>query len=57
MKKTRLFIIAIVAMLPLMASAGKAKVLKIDFKNPIAERHAGGSSIDIMSIVNRTPNS
>ncbi len=57
MKKPRLLMIAIVAMLPLMAFAGKAKVLKIDFKNPIAERSVGGSSIDIMSIVNRTPNS
>lgn len=57
MKKTRLFIVAIVVMLPLMVSAGKAKVLKIDFKNPIAERNVGGSSFDIMSIVNGTPNS
>ena len=57
MKKTRLFFVAIVAMLPLMAMAGKAKVLKIDFKNPIAERNVGGSSFDIMSIVNGSPSS
>ena len=56
MKKTRLFIVAIVAMLPMMAFAGKAKVLKIDFKNPIAERNVGGSSFDIMSLINGTPN-
>lgn len=57
MKKTRLFFIAIVAMLPLMAWAGKGKVLKIDFKNPIAERSAGASSFDIMSILQGTPGS
>lgn len=45
------------AMLPMMVFAGKAKVLKIDFKNPIAERKTGGSSFDIMSIVNGTPSS
>ena len=56
MKKVRLLIVAIVAMLPVMAMAGKAKVLKIDFKNPIAERNVGGSQFDIMSIVNGTPN-
>ena len=56
MKKKRLFIVAIVAMLPMMAFAGKAKVLKIDFKNPIAERNVGGSSFDIMSLINGTPN-
>ena len=48
--------IAIVAMLPMMAFAGKAKVLKIDFKNPIAERNTGGSQLDIMSLVQGTPN-
>ena len=57
MKKTRLFIVAIMAMLPFMAMAGKAKVLKIDFKNPIAERNVGGSQFDIMSIVQGTPSS
>ena len=57
MKRTRLFVVAVVAMLPLMAFAGKAKVLKIDFKNPIAERNTGGSQFDIMSIVQGTPNS
>ena len=57
MKKTRLFIVAIMAMLPMMAFAAKAKVLKIDFKNPIAERNVGGSSFDIMSLINGTPNS
>lgn len=56
MKKCFL-IIAIAAVLPLMASAGKAKVLKIDFKNPITERVSGGSSFDIMSLVNGTPSS
>ena len=57
MKKLRLFIIAVLAVMPMMAFAGKAKVLKIDFKNPIAERKAGGSSMDLMSIVNGTPGS
>ena len=51
-----MFVIALVAIMPLMASAGKAKVLKIDFKNPIAERNTG-SSFDIMSMVQGTPNS
>lgn len=41
----------------MMVFAGKAKVLKIDFKNPIAERKSGGSSLDLMSIVNGTPGS
>ena len=54
--RRRLFVIALAAILPLMASAGKAKVLKIDFKNPIAERNTG-SSFDIMSMVQGTPNS
>lgn len=57
MKKLRLFIIAVLAVMPMMAFAGKAKVLKIDFKNPIAERKSGGSSMDLMSIVNGTPGS
>ena len=57
MKKLRLFIIAVLAVMPMMVFAGKAKVLKIDFKNPIAERKAGGSSLDLMSIVNGTPGS
>ena len=57
MKKVRSFIIAVMAVLPMMAFAGKAKVLKIDFKNPIAERKVGGSSMELMSIVNGTPNS
>ena len=48
--------IAVLAMLPMMAFAGKAKVLKIDFKNPIAERNTGGSQFDIMSLVQGTPN-
>ena len=52
-----MFMIAVMAMLPMMVFAGKAKVLKIDFKNPIAERKTGGSSFDIMSIVNGTPSS
>lgn len=56
MKRTRLFVIAVLAMLPMMAFAGKAKVLKIDFKNPIAERNTGGSQFDIMSLVQGTPN-
>lgn len=51
-----MFVIALVVIMPLMASAGKAKVLKIDFKNPIAERNTG-SSFDIMSMVQGTPNS
>ena len=57
MKKTRLFFIAVMAMMPMMVMAAKAKVLKIDFKNPIAERNTGGSSFDIMSIVQGTPGS
>ena len=57
MKRTRLFVVAILAMLPMMAFAGKAKVLKIDFKNPIAERNTGGSQFDIMSLVQGTPSS
>ena len=57
MKRTRLLIVAVMVMLPMMAFASKTKVLKIDFKNPIAERNAGGSSFDIMSIVQGTPNS
>ena len=57
MRKARLFAAAVLAMLPLMAFAGKARVLKIDFKNPIAERKTGGSSMDVMSIVQGTPNS
>lgn len=57
MKRTRLFVVAILAMLPMMAFAAKAKVLKIDFKNPIAERKTGGSQFDIMSMVQGTPNS
>ena len=51
MKKTRLFFIAFMVLSPMMASAAKAKVLKIDFKNPIVERNAGGQSFDIMSLV------
>lgn len=49
----RLFVLAAVAMLPLLAFAGKAKVLKIDFDNPIAERNTG-SSFDIMAMVKGT---
>ena len=52
----RLFVLAAVAILPLLAFAGKAKVLKIDFNNPIAERNTG-SSFDIMSIVKGTSSS
>ena len=57
MKRTGLFVLAILAMVPMMAFAGRAKVLKMDFKNPIAERKTGGSSFDIMSIVQGTPGS
>ncbi|MBO4268730.1 MAG: signal peptide peptidase SppA [Bacteroidaceae bacterium] len=49
--------LAIMLMMPSCGSAKKGKVLKIDFKNPIAERSAGGPSIDIMSIVQGTPGS
>ena len=56
MKRFRLLVVAIAAMLPFMACAGKARVLKIDFKNPIQERIVGGSSIDIMSIVKGSAN-
>ena len=52
----KLFVLAAVAMLPLLAFAGKAKVLKIDFNNPIAERNTG-SSFDIMSMVKGTSSS
>ena len=51
-----MFVIALAAIMPLLAFAGKAKVLKIDFKNPIAERNTG-SSFDIKSMVQGTPNS
>ena len=51
-----MLVVAIAAMLPFMACAGKARVLKIDFKNPIQERIVGGSSIDIMSIVKGSAN-
>ena len=54
--RRRLFVIALAAIMPLLAFAGKAKVLKIDFKNPIAERNTG-SSFDIKSMVQGTPNS
>lgn len=50
-----MFVIALAAIMPLLAFAGKAKVLKIDFKNPIAERNTG-SSFDIKSMVQGTPN-
>ena len=53
--RRRLFVIALAAIMPLLAFAGKAKVLKIDFKNPIAERNTG-SSFDIKSMVQGTPN-
>ena len=56
MKKVRFLFFAVAAMLPLMACAGRGKVLKIDFKNPIQERIVGGSSIDIMSIVKGSAN-
>lgn len=55
MKRLRLIVFAMVAVLPLIAGAGKPKVLKIDFKNPIAERHVGGSSLDIMSMIKGSP--
>ena len=56
MKGKRLFVIALAAIFPLLASAaGRVKVLKIDFKNPIAERNAG-SSFDVMAMVQGTPN-
>lgn len=57
MKRSRLFLVAVMVMLPMMAFASKTKVLKIDFKNPIAERKAVGSSFDIMSLVNGGPSS
>ena len=53
----KLFVIAVAVMLPLLTFAGKAKVLKIDFKNPIAERKTGGSSLDIKSLINGGPGS
>lgn len=54
--RRRLFVIALAAIVPLLAFAGRTKVLKIDFKNPIAERNTG-SSFDIKSMVQGTPNS
>lgn len=53
----KLFVIAVAVMLPLLTFAGRAKVLKIDFKNPIAERKTGGSSLDIKSLINGGPSS
>lgn len=52
-----MFFVAVMVMLPMMAFASKTKVLKIDFKNPIAERKTGNSSFDLMSIMNSTPSS
>ncbi|MBR4811044.1 MAG: signal peptide peptidase SppA [Bacteroidaceae bacterium] len=57
MRKVRILLLALVAIVPLCAFAAKGKVLKIDFKNPIAERSAAASSFDIMSIVQGTPSS
>ena len=59
MKKLNLCVALMAAMLmvPVCGSARKGKVLKIDFKNPIAERVAGSSSFDIMSIVQGNPGS
>ena len=57
MKKISILLLAFIAIVPFTAFASKGKVLKIDFKNPIAERSVGGSSFDIMSIVNGTPGS
>ncbi|MBP5647081.1 MAG: signal peptide peptidase SppA [Bacteroidaceae bacterium] len=59
MKKIKLCaaLLAVLLMMPSCGSARKGKVLKIDFKNPIAERNVGGSSIDIMSLVQGTPGS
>ena len=57
MKKIRLIAFVALTIIPAIAFAGKTKVLKIDFKNPIQERVVGGSSFDIMSIVNGTPGS
>ena len=59
MKKLKICIaiVATILMMPLDGSARNGKVLKIDFRNPISERITGGSSIDIMSIVQGTPGS
>lgn len=58
MKRLRSFSLIALALVPMMAfAAGKGKVLKIDFKNPIVERTSGGSSFDIMSMVQGTPGS
>lgn len=45
---------AVMLMMPACVSAKKGKVLKIDFKNPISEYSASGSSFDIMSILNQS---
>ena len=55
MRKVGILLLALVAIVPLSAFAAKGKVLKIDFKNPIAERSVGASSFDIMSLVQGTP--
>ena len=52
MKRFCFLVLAMLAVMPAVTFAGKSKVLKIDFKNPIQERIVGGSSLDIMSIVN-----
>ena len=48
-KKNYLCVAFMVAMLmvPVYGFARKGKVLKIDFKNPIVERMAGGSTFDL----------
>ena len=58
-KKNYLCVAFMVAMLmvPVYGFARKGKVLKIDFKNPIVERMAGGSTFDLMSLVQGTPGS
>ncbi len=58
-KKNYLCVAFMVAMLmvPVCGFARKGKVLKIDFKNPIVERMAGGSTFDLMSLVQGTPGS
>ena len=58
MKRLRCFSFIALAIMPMLAfAASKGKVLKIDFKNPIVERTTGGSSFDIMSMVQGTPSS
>lgn len=51
-RKVFLCIAAFLAIMPQVSFAGKGKVLKIDFKNPVIEHDGGG--FDLMSLLNGT---